>query len=107
MGFVRKITGVQSQIDATNANTNAQIDAAKTAADAQVQSLNASARSAADSMRLAADRERVAATAADAASKPLAVADVALDPAVTESAGAARRRTRAQFGKSYGSGASI
>lgn len=107
MGFVRKLTGVQGQIDATNANTDSQVQAAKQAADAQVQALNASAKAATDAARMAADRERAAGAAADAASKPLAVADVALDAGAAESVVAGRRSRRAQFGKNYSSGVSI
>jgi hypothetical protein len=104
MGFVRKITGAQKSIDAVNRQTNEQIAAAKQAADAQVRALNDAASATADSQRMMAERTRVEAAASDAASKPLAVADVALDPEVTGSIVAAKRKARAQFGKGYTSG---
>jgi hypothetical protein len=108
MGFVRKLTGVQKQIDATNRNADAQIKAAKMAADSQVAALNAGAKAVADNQRLAADRARVEQTASEAANIPMGVADVALDAGATESVGVARRKVRAQFGKgSYSAGVGI
>lgn len=107
MGFVRKLTGVQGQIDATNRQADLQIAAAKQAADAQVAALNSASQAASDAQRLAADRARVESVAAASASQPLAVADVALDPATEGSALGTRRKTRALFGRGAGTGVSI
>lgn len=107
MGFIRKITGAQGQINAMNKQADAQISAAKQAADQQVASLNAAAQAAADAQRIAADRAKVESNAAELASQPMAVADVALSEPQSGSAGTARRKVRAQFGKSYGTGVSI
>jgi hypothetical protein len=107
MGFLRKVTGTQGQIDAMNNNADVQIKAAKAAADAQTKALNDAASATADAQRQAADRQQVEQAAADAVSKPLAVADVALDTPDTGSAIAKARQRRAQFGKNYTSGVSI
>lgn len=104
---IRSLTGAQGQIDAMNRNADAQIAAAQQAADAQVSALNASAQAAVDAQRLAAERQQAEAAASDAASVPLAVADIALDSATTESVATTRRKTRAQFGKNYNSGVNI
>lgn len=104
---VGSLTGAADQVEAMNRNADAQIAAAQQAADAQVAALNASSQAAADAQRIAADRQRAEAAASDAAATPLAVADVALDPAVTESVATTRRKTRAQFGKNYSSGVNI
>jgi hypothetical protein len=107
VGYVRKITGAQGQIDAMNNNAAAQVSAAKTAADAQVQAMNAGAAAAADAQKQAAARGQAESLAVASASKPLATADVALDESLSgEGTGAVRKR-RAQFGKNYASGVSI
>jgi len=98
VGKLRKITGAQGQIDAMNESASQQIAAAKSAAAAQVQALNASAKAAADAQAAAQARDRVEQAAADAVSKPLEVADVALDPQVAGSIAGVRRKRRAQFG---------
>lgn len=107
MGFVRKITGVQAQIDAQNANTNAQIEAGNAAAAAQAKALNASTQAAASAQEQAVARTKVEDAARQAASVPLAVADVALTDPASGSAVAASRKKRAQFGKNYSSGVGI
>lgn len=107
MGFVRKLTGAQGQIDSVKRQTSANIAAAKQAADAQVRALNDSARAAADAQRMTAERAKVEEAAADIASRPMEVADIALDPVVNESLATSRRRTRAQFGSGRATGVSI
>lgn len=107
MGFVRKITGQQKQIDAANRNADAQVKATEQAARDQQAAAAAAAIAAANAQRAAAERDRVTRAASDAASTPMGTADVALDAPESESAGITRKRTRAQFGKSYGSGVSI
>ena len=107
MGTVRKLTGAQGQIDAANRNADAQLEASKQATQGQVQALNASATAAANAQKQAAARSQAEAAAAAAVSAPLAVAEVALDPAATESGAATARKKRAQFGKSFSSGVNI
>jgi hypothetical protein len=107
MGFLRKITGAQGQIDSMNRNADIQVAATEQAAAAQTKALNDAAMAAAQAQKQAAARARVEEQAADAASKPLAVADVALDAEQQGSAIGESRRRRASFGRSYGSGVSI
>lgn len=107
MGFVRKITGVQGQIDAANRNADEQNAATKAAADAQTQQLMQSAKAAADAQRNAAARMAVEDKAASAASAPLAVADVQLDEDASTSVSARRNQRKAAFGKNYSTGVGI
>lgn len=107
MGKVRKITGVQGQIDAANRNADAQNAATKAAADAQAAALVASAKAAADAQRNAAARLAVEDKASDAASQPLGTADVQLDEDATTSVSARRNQRKAAFGKNYSTGVSI
>lgn len=107
MGKLRKLTGAQGQIDAVNQQANAQVEAAKQAADSQVQALNSSASATAQAMATAAARDNAENTAIDAVSKPLEVADVALDEAATDSLSAVKRKQRAKFGVGVGTGVSI
>ena len=99
MGFIRKALGTQDQIDAANKNAAIQIAASKEAADAQVNALNSSAKAAADQQAVLVERQKAEQAAAEAASKPLDVADVALDPVVSTSIAGERRKTRAKFGQ--------
>jgi hypothetical protein len=101
MGFLRKLTGAQGQIDAAKKNANATMAAAKLSADSQIAALNATTQAAAAAQAQAAERSRVEREAADAVSKPLEVADVSLAPAATGSAVGDARRKRAQFGRGY------
>lgn len=103
MGFIRKITGVQGQIDATNANAKAQEDATREAARMQQQSLMESARAAADSQAQQAARMAVEQKAADVAGAPLESADVQLDQNSPDSVTATRSKRRAAFGRNYAS----
>lgn len=105
MGFVRKITGVQGQIDAAKRNAKAQEDATKQAAAAQAQALNASANAAAQQQAQLAARSAAEAKAASAVSAPLDQADVQLDDSGATTA--ARKSRRAVFGKNYSTGVSI
>jgi hypothetical protein len=107
MGFIRKITGVQAQIDAAKQNAAAQEKATKQAADAQSESLMSAAKAAADQQSMLAARRVVENKAADLASTPLATADVQLDQSPTESVTARRAKRKATYGRSYSSGVSI
>lgn len=107
MGFVRKITGVQDQVDATNANAAAQERATTEAARAQQAALAASATAAADSQSQLAARSAAEAKAKDAASSPLATADVQLDANAPDSVTATRAKRKAAYGRNYSGGVSI
>jgi hypothetical protein len=107
MGFLKKVTGVQGQIDAMNRNADSQIAAAKSAAQAQTKALNDAAQATAEAQAQAAARSQVEAAAREAVSKPLDVADVALDVPTQGSSIAAARRRRNQFGQNYDSGTGV
>lgn len=103
MGFIRKISGVQAQIDATNKNAAAQEDATRQAASQQQQALMDSARAAADQQANAAARMAVERKASDIASAPLESADVQLDQNSPDSVTATRAKRKAAFGRNYAS----
>lgn len=107
MGFVRKITGVQAQIDSTNANAAAQAEATKSAADSQQAALMQSAQASATQQAQLSARSAAEAKASTAVSAPLGKADVQLDTNPTESVSASRNRKRASFGRNYSTGVSI
>jgi hypothetical protein len=107
MGFVRKKTGIQGQIDAAAMNADAQEAATKQAAMAQQRALMDSARAAAASTSQIAARAAAESKAADAASQPLATADVQLDDPTGQDGVAARRTRRASFGRGYSSGVNL
>lgn len=107
MGFLRKITGVQGQIDATNANAAAQVAATKQAAQDQQRQLAASAKASADAQSQLAARAAVEARASDAASAPLGTADVQLDENSPDSVSATRTKRKASYGRNYSGGVSI
>lgn len=107
MGFVRKITGVQDQTDATNRNADAQAAATAEAAKSQQAALAASAKASADSQAQLAARSVAEQKAKDAASTPLAAADVQLDANAPDSVTATRAKRKASFGRNYSGGVSI
>jgi len=107
MGFVRKITGTQAQIDAARANAAATVDATNQAAARQEAQLIQQAKAAADSQAQIAARQAAEAKAASAVSAPLGQADVALDAPSTVSTPVARRKRQASFGTGYSTGVSI
>lgn len=104
MGFVRKVTGVQGQIDAANKNASAQEAATKAAAAAAQQQLMQSAKSAAEQQAQMAARSAAEDKASDAVAKPLDNADVQLDENSPDSVTATRNKRRASFGRNYSSG---
>ena len=107
MGFVRKITGVQSQIDATEQNAAAQENATKQAAAAQTQTLMQNAPATAAQQGQLAARSAAEAKASAAVSQPLDSADVQLQADSPDSAAASRNKRRAAFGRNYSTGVSI
>lgn len=100
MGFVRKITGVQSQIDATNANADAQIKATEQAAADTQRNLMETAKAAADQQALMSQRNAASLKAQKVAETPLENVDVSLDTGTTSQQ---RKQTRASFGRNYAS----
>jgi hypothetical protein len=102
MGFHRKMSGQQGQIDAAKENTRMQEKAAKQAAEAASASAQASAQAAADQQRNMQERAQVEADVKANLDKPAENVDVQIDAPNTNSAGATKRR-RATFGRNYGS----
>lgn len=99
---------MQQQIDATNANADAQIAATKQSASDQQQALMQSAQAAADQQSQMAARQAVEQKAADVASQPLESADVQLDQNSPDSVTATRNKRKASFGRNYtGTGVQI
>lgn len=108
MNFIRKITGVQGQIDATNANADAQVAATKQSAQDAQNQMQAAAQAAAAQAAQVSARDAAEQKAADAASAPLGNADVELqatDP--TQTVTQRSRARQASFGRNYGGGVSI
>jgi hypothetical protein len=106
-GFVRKITGATAEVNATNANTQAQIDATKQAAQDQQAALAASAQAASQGQAQLAARSTAEDKAQQSASTPLGAADVQLDADQTDSVTATSNKRKAQFGQNYSSGVQI
>lgn len=105
MGFVRKITGVQKQIDVAKQNAKVQEDAVKQSAQLAERASMQSAKAAAEQQAMLAQRAVAEQKATDAVSAPLAQAEVSVD---TDSASTSDvRRRRAKFGRDYSSGVNI
>lgn len=102
MGFLRKLTGVQAQIDAAAKNADAQIAATQQAAVNTQATMNAQAKAAADQMQAQAAREAMADKAAEALGQPLQSAEVQLEDPTARP----QRKTRGAFGRGT-SGVSI
>jgi len=107
MGFMRKISGTQAQIDATRNAAELEAKNAEATARASADALNQSSAAVAQNQRMLAERTKVEAAAREAVSKPLQSADVQLMENPTESTGAAQRRKRATFGRGASSSVSI
>lgn len=106
-GFIRKITGVADQVNATKDNTAAQVKATEDAAAAQSAALQASAKAAADSQASIASRASAEDKASTAAATPLGQADVQLSADQTDSVTATANRRKVAFGRNYTGGAQI
>ena len=105
MGFLRKITGVQGQIDAAKRNAAAQEMETKRAAQQAEANMMQAARAAADSQAQLAARSAAEQKANDAVSLPLASVEVNVDTEPTSTSDV--RRRRAKFGRDYSSGVNI
>lgn len=98
MGFIRKITGVQGQIDAANRNTDAQLAASKQAAEAEQRAAQVAAQSVADQQRLIQERQAAADKASQLNQNTLQTADVQLQQ---DEGGQVAVKRRASFGRTY------
>ena len=104
---IRKISGVDDQIAATNRNADAQYAAtAQATRDAQA-AMMASAQAAADQQSTLAARKDAEAKAAAAVSAPLETAEVSIDAPATESGSVTRAKRRQLFGQSYSGGVQL
>lgn len=103
MGFFRKLTGAQQQVDAIKENAARQAEATRQAASQAQQQLMQTAKAAADSQALASARMVAETKASDAVSQPMAIADVQLDPNGPLGQMISRRR-KASFRASASSG---
>lgn len=111
MGFVskvvKKVTGVQDQINAQNANAKAQVDATDEASQAQQAALAASAQAAAQQTAATAARTAAEQQASDIASTAVQTSSVQLSQNSTNGTSADDATRRAKFGRNYTGGASI
>jgi DNA-binding helix-hairpin-helix protein with protein kinase domain len=108
VGFLRKITGVQAQIDATRRQADAEIANTKAVSENAALAANSSAEAAASAASQNAARQQALDAAAKAQQQPMAQADVLLETPTVETATASARRRKAQFGnKTYSSGVNI
>jgi hypothetical protein len=107
MGYLRKLTGAQGQIDAMNANAAASEAATKQAAAGQMAQLQQSARAAADNQAMVSARQAAESAASEAAMQPLGTADVSLSAPQEDTVTAQRSKKRAAYGRNYSSGVSI
>jgi hypothetical protein len=108
MGFVRKVTGVQGQIDTANRNADAQEAATRQSADMAAAASRDAAQAAATQQAQLAARNVVQEKVAEVASAPLDQAEVQLAETPTGSASGVARKRRAVYGTgAYSSGVSI
>ena len=106
-GFIRKITGVADQVNATKDNTKAQVKATEDAAAAQSAALQQSAKSAADAQAQVAARSVAEDKASTSAATPLGQADVQLSADQADSVTATSQRRKVAFGRNYSGGVKI
>lgn len=108
MGWLKKVTGAQAQIDATNQNEQATSAATRATAQANINQSQEAARQAAQSASLIVERQAAADKASAAVSLPLDTAEVQLDSPTTDSAaGAANKKRRAWGTGAYSTGVNI
>lgn len=107
MGFLRKITGQQAQIDQRARNADAQIAATQQAATASANAAIQQAKQVADNTKLVAERDAANTAAQDALSTPLDTADVQLQADTGLGVAASSRKRKAKFGQNYSTGVTI
>lgn len=104
MGWLRKITGTQAQIDTANENARRQTEANRIAADGATKQAVAQAKAAAQAVELQAQRAQVEQEVQAAAEQQdLQAADVALADglAAGETKQGARKRRQATWGTGF------
>jgi translation elongation factor EF-G len=101
VGFVRKITGVQGQIDAANRAADMEAQAAMKAAQDSANATIAQAQSVATQQAADIARQKAVSEASATLAEPVAKAEVQLDSTSTVSTAAATRKRKGQFGKNY------
>lgn len=107
MGWLRKVTGIQAQINAAKANAANSIAALKATQQATVSAQVDQARTATEQQAAAIARESAISKANDMLDVPMETADVQVEATGTESAAAASRRKRGQFGRDWYSGVQL
>ncbi len=107
MGAVRKWTGAQAQIDATERNAREQEKALKASEAAQTRQLQEQAQAAANAQSQQAARLAAEEKASAAVSAPMQNADVQLEAPPAEGGTANRARRKAQYGRTYSGGIQI
>lgn len=101
MGFIRKITGVQGQIDAANLAAEQESAATLKAAQDSANATIAQAQSVATQQAADIARQKAVSDASATLAEPVAQAQVQLDAPSTVSTAAAIRKRKGQFGKNY------
>lgn len=107
MGFVRKITGQQAQMDAAQRAADQQAAAIKASSEQAARASRDAAQQAAQAQAAAAARNAAVGAASDALEVPLDNPDVQLAGPVPVSAGEATRKRKATFGVGVNTGVNI
>lgn len=107
MGFLKRITGVASIERANQQNAAAVTAAAKATSEASANASIDQARTIAEQQAQQTARDAAIARAKELSATPMDSADVQLEATGDESAAAAARKKRGQFGRDYMSGVSI
>lgn len=107
MGWLKRITGIDSQQRAMKANAAATIAAAEQSSRDAANAALDQARAATDQMASQVARDAAIDKANDLLDVPMETADVQIEAQSTESAAAARRKKRGSFGNDYLSGVTV
>lgn len=107
MGWFRKVTGQQGQINRQRDALAQQEAAAREAAAKQTAAMQESARAAAQAVVTQQERQAASAAASDMLSKPMAEADVSVGEGDTSRPGKFRQRLAGTVNRIYNSGVSI
>ncbi len=106
MGFLRKLTGTQGQIDATHRNADVQVAALEQSARDATAQAQASAQAAANQQKMLVERAAAERAAAEAVGQPVEQAEVRLGPTEGSLANRSKAR-RAKFGQSSTTGVRV
>lgn len=107
MGFIKRITGIDSIERANRQNAEAVTAAAKANSEASTNAAIDQARTIAEQQAASTAREAAIARAKELSATPMDSADVQLEATGDTSAAAASRKKRGQFGRDYLSGVAI